>query len=57
MNWPVKLPPWCHGPLLPALAVALFSWWLEPTGLAIFWPLVLAALFAVALWVLRLRNA
>jgi len=40
-----------------ALAVALFPWWLGPIGLAIFWPLVLTALFAVALWILRLRDA
>jgi hypothetical protein len=56
-NWPVKLPPWRHCPLLLALVTALFPWWLEPTGSAIFRPLVLTALFAVALWILRLRNA
>ena len=56
-NWPVKLPPWRHWPLLFALAVALFLWWLGPIGLAIFWPLVLTALFTVALWILRLRDA
>jgi len=42
--------------LLFAVAVAVFLWWLGPTGLAIFWPLALAALFAVGLWILGLRR-
>jgi hypothetical protein len=42
--------------LLFAVGVALFLWWLGPSGLVIFWPLVLAALFAVGLWILELRS-
>jgi hypothetical protein len=51
-----KLPPWRHWPLVFAALVALFLWWLGPTGLAIFWPLVLVALFAMGLWFLGLRS-
>ena len=52
----IKLPRWRHSPLLFAVAVAVFLWWLGPTGLAVFWPLALAALFAVGLWILGLRR-
>jgi hypothetical protein len=53
---PLKLPTWRHWPLLFTIAVGLFLWWLGPIALAIFWPLVLTALFALGLWIPGLRR-
>ena len=45
-----------HWPPLFALTVAILFVVLGPRWLAVFWPIALAALFILCLWLLSLRS-
>lgn len=43
-------------PLLLVLAIGGLLWFIGPVGLAVFWPLILVAVFVFCLWLLSLRR-